>query len=104
MERLCFQMGWAPGSGKEEYVGLDELGDGGKGVVSKIGEFGGDLGTIIWKIEDVSKGIESSDEGNDVLNMRIFDKGMEGNLSQFECQSIILNDIIPRLIYDEVLP
>ncbi|GJZ56456.1 polyubiquitin 3 [Tanacetum coccineum] len=29
--------------GKEEDVGLDELGKGGKGVVSKIGEFGGDI-------------------------------------------------------------
>ncbi|GKA83297.1 hypothetical protein Tco_0804892, partial [Tanacetum coccineum] len=29
--------------GKEEDVGLDELGEGGKGVVSKIGEFGGDI-------------------------------------------------------------
>ncbi|GKB21859.1 T-complex protein 1 subunit theta, partial [Tanacetum coccineum] len=31
--------------GKKEDVGLDELGEGGKGVVSKIGEFGGDLGS-----------------------------------------------------------
>ncbi|GJT47454.1 hypothetical protein Tco_0956169 [Tanacetum coccineum] len=29
--------------GKEEDVGLDELGEGGKGVVSKIGELGGDI-------------------------------------------------------------
>ncbi|GKD87810.1 hypothetical protein Tco_1358964 [Tanacetum coccineum] len=29
--------------GKEEDVGLDELGEGGKGVVSKIGEFGEDI-------------------------------------------------------------
>ncbi|GJR43765.1 hypothetical protein Tco_1311868 [Tanacetum coccineum] len=29
--------------GKEEDVGLDELGEGGKGVVSKIGEFVGDI-------------------------------------------------------------
>ncbi|GJY90340.1 hypothetical protein Tco_0505536, partial [Tanacetum coccineum] len=28
--------------GKKEDVGLDELGEGCKGVVSKIGEFGGD--------------------------------------------------------------
>ncbi|GKE15338.1 hypothetical protein Tco_1422915 [Tanacetum coccineum] len=28
---------------REEDVGLDELGEGGKGVVSKIGEFGGDI-------------------------------------------------------------
>ncbi|GKA87200.1 hypothetical protein Tco_0808911 [Tanacetum coccineum] len=31
--------------GKKEDVGLDELGEGGKGVVSKIEEFGGDLGS-----------------------------------------------------------
>ncbi|GJV33028.1 hypothetical protein Tco_1393428 [Tanacetum coccineum] len=31
--------------GKKEDVGLDELGEGGKRVVSKIGEFGGDLGS-----------------------------------------------------------
>nr|GEY02791.1 hypothetical protein [Tanacetum cinerariifolium] len=31
--------------GKRDDVGLDELGEGGKGVVSKIGEFGGDLGS-----------------------------------------------------------
>ncbi|GJV50986.1 hypothetical protein Tco_1446727 [Tanacetum coccineum] len=31
--------------GKKEDVGLDELGEGGKGVISKIGEFGGDLGS-----------------------------------------------------------
>ncbi|GKB92315.1 hypothetical protein Tco_0964587 [Tanacetum coccineum] len=29
---------------KEKDVGLDELGEGGKGVVSNIGEFGGDIG------------------------------------------------------------
>ncbi|GJS50439.1 hypothetical protein Tco_0623801 [Tanacetum coccineum] len=34
--------------GKEEDVGLDELGEGGKGVVSKIGEFGGDLGSELF--------------------------------------------------------
>ncbi|GJV52701.1 retrovirus-related pol polyprotein from transposon TNT 1-94 [Tanacetum coccineum] len=34
--------------GKEENVGLDELGDGGKGVVSKIGEVGGDLGSELF--------------------------------------------------------
>ncbi|GKF53325.1 hypothetical protein Tco_0160235, partial [Tanacetum coccineum] len=34
--------------GKEEDVGLDELGEGGKGVVSKIGEFGGDLGCELF--------------------------------------------------------
>ncbi|GJS78891.1 hypothetical protein Tco_0728772 [Tanacetum coccineum] len=31
--------------GKEEDVGLDELGEGGKEVVSKIGDFGGDIGS-----------------------------------------------------------
>ncbi|GJR49691.1 hypothetical protein Tco_1400212 [Tanacetum coccineum] len=31
--------------GKEEDVGLDELREGGKEVVSKIGEFGGDIGS-----------------------------------------------------------
>ncbi|GJU91471.1 hypothetical protein Tco_1303894 [Tanacetum coccineum] len=31
--------------GKKEDLGLDELGEGGKGVVSKIREFGGDLGS-----------------------------------------------------------
>ncbi|GJW10743.1 hypothetical protein Tco_1576570 [Tanacetum coccineum] len=31
--------------GKEEDVGLDELGEGSKEVVSKIGEFGGDIGS-----------------------------------------------------------
>ncbi|GJV89879.1 hypothetical protein Tco_1533817 [Tanacetum coccineum] len=31
------------GGGKEEDVVLDELGEGGKGVVSKIGEFGEDV-------------------------------------------------------------
>ncbi|GKD28854.1 hypothetical protein Tco_1239632, partial [Tanacetum coccineum] len=31
--------------GKKEDVGLDELGEEGKGVVSKIGEFGRDLGS-----------------------------------------------------------
>ncbi|GJY78697.1 hypothetical protein Tco_0484498 [Tanacetum coccineum] len=31
--------------GKEEDVGLDELGEGCKGVVSKIEEFGGDIGS-----------------------------------------------------------
>ncbi|GJY63680.1 zinc finger, CCHC-type containing protein [Tanacetum coccineum] len=36
-EKIC--------GGKEEYVGLDELGEGGNGVVSKIGEFGGDIGS-----------------------------------------------------------
>ncbi|GKB79489.1 hypothetical protein Tco_0946384 [Tanacetum coccineum] len=30
--------------GKKEDVGLDELGERGTGVVSKIGKFGGDLG------------------------------------------------------------
>ncbi|GJX89510.1 hypothetical protein Tco_0341524 [Tanacetum coccineum] len=30
--------------GKKEDIGLDELGEGGKGVVSKIREFSGDLG------------------------------------------------------------
>ncbi|GJR89586.1 retrovirus-related pol polyprotein from transposon TNT 1-94 [Tanacetum coccineum] len=30
--------------GKKEDVGLDELGEGGKGVISKIGEFGGEEG------------------------------------------------------------
>ncbi|GJV73186.1 ALP1-like protein [Tanacetum coccineum] len=34
--------------GKEEDVGLDELGEGGKGVVSKIGEFGRDLGSELF--------------------------------------------------------
>ncbi|GKB67995.1 hypothetical protein Tco_0929407 [Tanacetum coccineum] len=33
--------------GKKEDVGLDELGEGGKGVVSKIGGFGGDLGSVL---------------------------------------------------------
>ncbi|GJV76975.1 hypothetical protein Tco_1508559 [Tanacetum coccineum] len=31
--------------GKKEDVGLDKLGEGGKGVVSKIREFGRDLGS-----------------------------------------------------------
>ncbi|GKE42923.1 hypothetical protein Tco_1470207 [Tanacetum coccineum] len=31
--------------GKEKDVGLDELREGGKEVVSKIGEFGGDIGS-----------------------------------------------------------
>ncbi|GJR16316.1 hypothetical protein Tco_0798968 [Tanacetum coccineum] len=35
--------------GKKEDVGLDELGEGGKGVVSKIGEFGGDLGSELLR-------------------------------------------------------
>ncbi|GJW72670.1 hypothetical protein Tco_0129587 [Tanacetum coccineum] len=41
------QMGWPIEicGGKEEDVGLDELGEGGKEVVSKIGEFGGDIGS-----------------------------------------------------------
>ncbi|GKA33439.1 hypothetical protein Tco_0719868 [Tanacetum coccineum] len=30
---------------EKEDVGLDELGEGGKEVVSKIGEFGGDIGS-----------------------------------------------------------
>ncbi|GJT16404.1 putative ribonuclease H-like domain-containing protein [Tanacetum coccineum] len=34
--------------GKEEDVGLDEFGEGGKGVISKIGEFGGDLGSELF--------------------------------------------------------
>ncbi|GJR94169.1 hypothetical protein Tco_0266343 [Tanacetum coccineum] len=33
---------------KEENVGLDELEEGGKGVVSKIGEVGGDLGSELF--------------------------------------------------------
>ncbi|GKC54058.1 hypothetical protein Tco_1076803, partial [Tanacetum coccineum] len=35
--------------GKDEDVGLDELGEGGKGVVSKIGEFGGDIGSRLLR-------------------------------------------------------
>ncbi|GKF20820.1 hypothetical protein Tco_0069458, partial [Tanacetum coccineum] len=33
---------------KEKNVGLDELGEGGKGVVSNIGEVGGDLGSELF--------------------------------------------------------
>ncbi|GKE75992.1 hypothetical protein Tco_1542112, partial [Tanacetum coccineum] len=33
---------------KEEEVGLDKLGEGGKEVVSKIGEFGGDIGSELF--------------------------------------------------------
>ncbi|GJU87630.1 hypothetical protein Tco_1295176 [Tanacetum coccineum] len=40
--------------GKEEEVGLDELGEGGKGVVSKIREFGGDIGSELLGREDLS--------------------------------------------------
>ncbi|GJZ17858.1 hypothetical protein Tco_0553981 [Tanacetum coccineum] len=39
--------GGGPG-GKEEDEGLDELGEGGKGVVSKIGEVGGVLGSELF--------------------------------------------------------
>ncbi|GKA21651.1 hypothetical protein Tco_0701640 [Tanacetum coccineum] len=44
------QGGWVNGEegGKEEDVGSDELGEGGKRVVSKIGEFGGDLGSELF--------------------------------------------------------
>ncbi|GJT30105.1 hypothetical protein Tco_0910380 [Tanacetum coccineum] len=34
--------------GKEEDVGLGKLGEGGKGVVSKIGEIGGDIGRELF--------------------------------------------------------
>ncbi|GKF37765.1 hypothetical protein Tco_0114523, partial [Tanacetum coccineum] len=34
--------------GKEEDVRLDKLGEIGKGVVSKIGEVGGDLGSELF--------------------------------------------------------
>ncbi|GKB88298.1 hypothetical protein Tco_0960570 [Tanacetum coccineum] len=50
-----FQMGWpsiyrdkkmtVAGGGPGEDVGLDELGEGSKEVVSEIGEFGGDIGS-----------------------------------------------------------
>ncbi|GJX97735.1 hypothetical protein Tco_0353533 [Tanacetum coccineum] len=40
---------FATKQGKEEDVGLDELREGSKEVVSKIGEFGGDIGSELLR-------------------------------------------------------
>ncbi|GJT94185.1 hypothetical protein Tco_1083030 [Tanacetum coccineum] len=41
--------------GKKEDVGLDELGEGGKGVISKIGEFGREEAVMVEDFDFVSK-------------------------------------------------
>ncbi|GJU99739.1 hypothetical protein Tco_1329010 [Tanacetum coccineum] len=45
--------------GKKKDVGLNELGEGGKGVVSKIGEFGRDLGSELLR----DRGDEEDEKG-----------------------------------------
>ncbi|GJV71045.1 reverse transcriptase domain-containing protein [Tanacetum coccineum] len=46
--RFSLRFGIEVCGGKEEDVGLGELGEGGKGVVSKIGEIGGDIGRELF--------------------------------------------------------
>ncbi|GJX69213.1 retrovirus-related pol polyprotein from transposon TNT 1-94 [Tanacetum coccineum] len=48
LKKLCTVLSKLLKLGKEGDVGLDELGEGGKGVVSNIGEFGGDLGSELF--------------------------------------------------------
>ncbi|GJT49382.1 hypothetical protein Tco_0975539 [Tanacetum coccineum] len=54
--------------GKKEDVGLDELGEGGKGVVSKIGEFGGDLSSELLGDREGEEDERSKMETKDTLS------------------------------------
>ncbi|GJW18051.1 hypothetical protein Tco_0025487 [Tanacetum coccineum] len=48
-KRFSLRFGIEVCGGKEEDVGFGELGEGGIGVVSKIGEIGGDVGRELFR-------------------------------------------------------
>ncbi|GJV36689.1 hypothetical protein Tco_1409166 [Tanacetum coccineum] len=58
--------------GKEEDVGFDELGEGGLGVVSKIGEIGGDVGRELFG--DRGGDMSSDGEGDVHTYRRVYGK------------------------------